>query len=41
MAGTSDKLDAFIAAIGEVTKVIEVSRSGVVGLCRGEKAMRA
>jgi len=41
MAGTSDKLDAFISAIGEITKVIEVSRSGVVGLCRGEKAMRA
>ncbi|QYK02992.1 acetolactate synthase small subunit [Shewanella psychrotolerans] len=41
MTGTSDKLDAFITAIGEVTKVIEVSRSGVVGLCRGEKSMRA
>ncbi|QYJ87663.1 acetolactate synthase small subunit [Shewanella mesophila] len=40
MTGTSDKLDAFITAIGEVTKVIEVSRSGVVGLCRGEKSMR-
>ena len=41
MAGTSDKIDAFISALTEVTKVIEVSRSGVVGLARGEKAMKA
>lgn len=41
MAGTSDKVDAFIGALAEVTKVIEVSRSGVVGLSRGEKAMKA
>jgi acetolactate synthase-1/3 small subunit len=41
MTGTTEKLDAFICAIGEITKVIEVSRSGVVGLCRGEKSMRA
>jgi acetolactate synthase-1/3 small subunit len=41
MAGTSDKVDAFIGALTEVTKVIEVSRSGVVGLSRGEKAMKA
>ncbi|WP_144208650.1 acetolactate synthase small subunit [Shewanella donghaensis] len=41
MAGTSDKIDAFIGALAEVTKVIEVSRSGVVGLARGEKVMKA
>lgn len=41
LAGTSEKLDAFIKALGEVTKVVEVSRSGVVGLARGEKSMRA
>lgn len=41
LTGTSDKLDAFITAVGDVTKVVEVSRSGVVGLARGEKAMRA
>ncbi|WP_299569478.1 acetolactate synthase small subunit [uncultured Shewanella sp.] len=41
MAGTSDKIDAFIGALAEVTKVIEVSRSGVVGLARGDKAMKA
>jgi acetolactate synthase-1/3 small subunit len=41
MVGTSEKIDAFINALCEVTKVIEVSRSGVVGLARGEKCMRA
>ncbi|ACA86238.1 acetolactate synthase small subunit [Shewanella woodyi] len=41
LTGPTAKLDAFISAIGEVTKVVEVSRSGVVGLSRGEKAMRA
>lgn len=41
MAGPSEKIDAFIGALAEVTKVIEVSRSGVVGLSRGEKSMRA
>lgn len=41
LVGTSEKLDAFITALGEQTKVIEISRSGVVGLARGEKAMRA
>ncbi|RTR39601.1 acetolactate synthase small subunit [Shewanella canadensis] len=41
LTGTSEKLDAFITAVGDVTKVVEVSRSGVVGIARGEKAMRA
>jgi acetolactate synthase I/III small subunit len=41
IAGTSEKVDAFIRAVAEVTKVVEVSRSGVVGLARGDKAMRA
>lgn len=40
LAGTSDKLDAFIEAISEVTDVIEVARSGVVGMTRGERALR-
>ncbi len=40
MIGTTEKLDAFITTIGEITKVVEVSRSGVVGLSRGDKAMR-
>ena len=41
LTGPSAKLDAFICAVSEITKVIEVSRSGVVGISRGEKSMRA
>ncbi|MCL1145860.1 acetolactate synthase small subunit [Shewanella marinintestina] len=41
LIGTTEKLDACIAALGDVTKVVEISRSGVVGLARGEKAMKA
>ncbi|WP_019531148.1 acetolactate synthase small subunit [Dasania marina] len=36
--GTSDKLDAFIEALGEAT-IIEVVRSGVSGIARGDKAL--
>jgi acetolactate synthase-1/3 small subunit len=38
LAGTSDKLDAFVGAIGE-TQVLEVVRSGVSGIARGEKVL--
>lgn len=38
LTGTSDKLDAFIAAIGEA-QVLEVVRSGVSGIARGEKTL--
>ncbi|MBL4828764.1 MAG: acetolactate synthase small subunit [Aliivibrio sp.] len=41
LTGTSDKLDAFIAALGEVTEVVEVARSGVVGIARGERSLKA
>ncbi|MDN2482068.1 acetolactate synthase small subunit [Vibrio astriarenae] len=41
LTGTSEKLDAFIDAISEVTEVIEVARSGVVGIARGERALKA
>lgn len=40
VTGTSDKLDAFSHAISQSTEIIEVSRSGVCGLARGEKALR-
>ena len=40
LAGTSDKLDAFISAVGEATEIIEVARSGVVGIARGERALK-
>ncbi|MDV5171055.1 acetolactate synthase small subunit [Photobacterium rosenbergii] len=41
LAGASEKLDAFIAAVGEATEIIEVARSGVVGIARGERALKA
>ncbi|MFB9135259.1 acetolactate synthase small subunit [Vibrio sp. AK197] len=41
IAGTSEKLDAFVTAMSDVTDVIEVARSGVVGIARGERALKA
>ena len=38
LAGTSDKLDAFIEALSETT-ILEVVRSGVSGIARGEKGL--
>ncbi len=38
LAGTSDKLDAFIDALSETT-ILEVVRSGVSGIARGEKVL--
>ncbi|SDK80821.1 acetolactate synthase small subunit [Microbulbifer yueqingensis] len=38
VAGTSDKLDAFLQALGEHT-IMEVVRSGVSGIARGEKVL--
>ena len=38
MTGTSDKLDAFITALGE-NVVLEVARTGVSGISRGEKVL--
>jgi acetolactate synthase-1/3 small subunit len=40
LAGTSEKLDAFLTAIRDVAKIVEAARSGVVGLARGDKIMR-
>jgi acetolactate synthase-1/3 small subunit len=41
LTGESSKLDAFLLAISDVTDVIEVARSGIVGIARGERALRA
>jgi len=38
VTGTSDKLDAFVRAITQ-TDIIEVVRSGVTGIARGERAL--
>lgn len=40
LVGTSDKLDAFIEAARSEAELIEVARSGVTGLSRGEKSLR-
>ncbi len=39
MTGTGDKLDAFIDAVGR-RAILEVVRTGVSGIARGEKALR-
>lgn len=38
LTGTSDKLDSFVAAMADVD-VLEVVRSGVAGISRGEKVL--
>lgn len=38
LVGTSDKLDAFIQALGS-TPILEVVRSGASGIARGEKTL--
>ncbi len=38
LAGTSDKLDAFLGAVGDAN-ILEVVRTGVCGLSRGEKVL--
>lgn len=40
LVGTSSKLDAFLAAIREAGEIVEVARSGLVGVGRGERIMR-
>jgi acetolactate synthase-1/3 small subunit len=39
VTGTGEKLDAFVRAIDQ-TDIIEVVRSGVTGIARGDKALR-
>jgi acetolactate synthase-1/3 small subunit len=38
LTGTGDQLDAFIAALGDNT-VLEVARTGVSGIARGDKVL--
>ncbi len=38
LAGTSDKLDAFIESVGEAS-ILEVVRTGVSGIARGDKIL--
>lgn len=39
LTGTGDKLDSFVAAMAEA-EILEVVRSGVAGIARGEKVLR-
>jgi acetolactate synthase-1/3 small subunit len=38
ITGAGEKLDAFIAALGEIV-VLEVARTGVLGIARGDKTL--
>ena len=38
LAGTADKLDSFVEAMGDAT-ILEVVRSGVAGIARGERVL--
>ena len=40
MTGTSDKLDVFAKTLAASADVIELSRTGVCGLARGDRALR-
>ncbi|MGQ0286133.1 acetolactate synthase small subunit [Pasteurellaceae bacterium 22721_9_1] len=39
LTGTKDKLDSFVQAITEQTSILEIVRSGLISLSRGEKNM--
>jgi acetolactate synthase-1/3 small subunit len=39
LVGTTEKLDAFVAAVADL-QILEVVRSGVAGIARGEKVLR-
>ncbi|TKB45123.1 acetolactate synthase small subunit [Thalassotalea mangrovi] len=41
LTGDEEKTSAFVKIIGNETEIIEVVRSGTVGIARGEKALRA
>ncbi len=40
LVGVSDKLDAFVATLDETTEIVEVVRSGVCGIARGDRALK-
>ena len=41
LVGDTEKLDAFIEIVGKSAGILEVVRSGVSGIARGERALRA
>ena len=40
LTGTSEKLDAFLDAVRGFAEIVEIARSGIVGMSRGDKIMR-
>ncbi|GAA4882452.1 acetolactate synthase small subunit [Ferrimonas pelagia] len=40
LVGNSAKLDGFLTAMADVAEIIEVARSGVVGIARGDRVLR-
>lgn len=40
IAGKSEKLDSFLASIRETCEIIEIVRSGIIGLSRSEKTAK-
>lgn len=40
LAGTGEKLDAFLNAVRDMAEIVEVVRSGIIGISRGDKIMR-
>ena len=41
LVGSSDKLDAFLQTLSQVSDIVEVVRSGVCGIARGDRALHA
>ncbi|SFU71117.1 acetolactate synthase small subunit [Xenorhabdus koppenhoeferi] len=40
LVGTSEKLDAFLDSVRDMAEIVEVVRSGIIGVSRGDKIMR-
>ncbi|OCG07829.1 acetolactate synthase small subunit [Gilliamella sp. wkB178] len=40
LVGTSEKLDSFLSSIRETCDIIEIVRSGIIGLSRSEKTVK-
>ncbi|MXP67177.1 acetolactate synthase small subunit [Pantoea sp. Aalb] len=40
LSGTSNKLNAFLNIIREISEIVEIVRSGIVGISRGDRIMR-
>ena len=40
LSGTSEKLDAFLNIVRDGAKIVEIVRSGIIGISRGDRIMR-